>query len=75
LNNCKKSTTQYSDVIEYINSDSVKYLESLSDEKISKIDLFYLDSYDLNVTNQDPSANHHLNELKAIYNLITTKDE
>ena len=71
IDKCKSSTKEFREVIQYINSDSVEYLSSLSDEEISKVDLFYLDSYDLNVTNQEPSAKHHLNELRSIYDRIS----
>lgn len=49
--------------------DSVKFLESKEREyeKLSrKIDLLYLDSYDLDINNWHPSAQHHIYELLAI---------
>jgi len=70
LNKCKETTKKFSDVIDYVNSDSVQYLKLLPDNDVSKVDLFYFDSYDLNVTNQDPSAKHHLMELEAVYNRL-----
>jgi hypothetical protein len=45
-------------------SDSVKWLESLSD--LSSIDLFYLDSMDVKWSKDENSAEHHLKEFKAI---------
>lgn len=45
-------------------SDSVVWLESLDD--LSNVDLFYLDSYDVKWMDDTPSAEHHLNEFKAI---------
>jgi len=45
-------------------SDSVSWLSSLQD--LSNIDLFYLDSYDVEWLDDDPSAQHHLKEFKAI---------
>ena len=45
-------------------SDSVAWLESLDD--LSNVDLFYLDSYDVKWMDDTPSAEHHLNEFKAI---------
>jgi len=45
-------------------SDSVSWLASLSD--LNSVNLFYLDSYDVDWTNDDPSAQHHLKEFKAI---------
>lgn len=45
-------------------SDSVSWLSSLQD--LNNIDLFYLDSYDVEWFDDDPSAQHHLKEFKAI---------
>ncbi len=45
-------------------SDSVAWLQSLTD--IDKIDLFYLDSYDVKWNNDLLSAEHHLKEFLAI---------
>lgn len=45
-------------------SDSVIWLESQND--LSDVDLFYLDSYDVDWTNDTPSAEHHLKEFKVI---------
>jgi len=67
MNNCKESTKQFSDVIEYVISDSVTYLESLSDEEVKQIDFIYFDSYDLNIKDAVPSQLHHFMELNAVY--------
>lgn len=45
-------------------SDSVEWLKSLND--LNNIDLFYLDSYDVDWDNDLPSAEHHLNEFLSI---------
>ncbi len=45
-------------------SDSVSWLASLSD--LSDVDLFYLDSYDVEWANDTPSAEHHLKEFQVI---------
>lgn len=45
-------------------SDSVEWLKSLED--LDKVDLFYLDSYDVKWKDDKLSAEHHLNEFKAI---------
>lgn len=45
-------------------SDSVAWLKSRTD--LSEIDLFYLDSYDVEWSDDIPSATHHLNEFLAI---------
>lgn len=49
----------------FITDDSVHALNEWS--KPSEIDLLYLDSFDLDVTNILPSALHHLMELTSIY--------
>ena len=67
INSCKEYTKEFSDIIEYINSDSVTYLESLSDEDVQNIDLFYFDSYDLAIPDPVPSQLHHYRELAAVY--------
>ena len=71
MDNCKELTKEFSDVIEYINSDSITYLKSLSNNEVKKIDLFYFDSFDLNLTDPEPSQQHHLNELLSVYNRIS----
>lgn len=45
-------------------SDSVAWLAAQSD--LDQVDLFYLDSYDVDWTNDSPSAEHHLKEFKVI---------
>lgn len=45
-------------------SDSVSWLASLSD--LNTIDLFYLDSYDVEWLDDTPSATHHLKEFQTI---------
>ena len=80
IKKCKKITSQFSDNITYVNKDSIEFLEQLDPEICHKLDLVYLDSLDLNVTKPHPSSNHHLNELKAIYdhlnkNIIIAVDD
>ena len=45
-------------------SDSVTWLSKQQD--LSSVDLFYLDSWDVKWENDQDSAEHHLNEFKAI---------
>lgn len=45
-------------------SDSVEWLKNQSD--LDKIDLFYLDSYDVEWVDDEPSADHHLKEFRVI---------
>tara|TARA_Y100000310_G_C20535970_1_gene740860 strand:- start:487 stop:1056 length:570 start_codon:yes stop_codon:yes gene_type:complete len=65
LDNCKKTTKEFSDSIEYVCSDSVSFLNKISAEH--KWDLIYLDSWDLHIPDPHLSADHHLKELKALY--------
>lgn len=50
-------------------SDSVSWLSSL--DNLEKVDLFYLDSYDVDWDNDIPSAEHHLKEFLSIEKFIT----
>jgi len=45
-------------------SDSVKWLQQLTD--LDQVDLFYLDSYDVDWNDDTASAEHHLNEFLTI---------
>lgn len=67
INNCKNTTKEFADVIEYVISDSVSYLESMSDSEVASIDYVYFDSYDLFVPDPIPSQLHHYRELAAVY--------
>ena len=67
INSCKEYTKEFLDVIEYVTSDSVTYLESLSDKNVQNIDFFYFDSYDLAIPDPIPSQLHHYRELAAVY--------
>jgi hypothetical protein len=51
-------------------SDSVVWLESLID--LDQVDLFYLDSYDVDWNNDTASADHHLKEFEIIQPFIRT---
>lgn len=67
LNLCKEHTKEFSSHIEYIQSDSVSCIANLDNDLIFKLDLVYLDSWDFNVPQPHDSANHHLQELMALY--------
>lgn len=67
ISNCKNTTKEFADVIEYVTSDSVSYLESMSDLEVASIDYVYFDSYDLFVPDPIPSQLHHYRELAAVY--------
>ena len=71
MNNCKNYTKNFSDVIEYVVSDSVSYLKSLNDEFVKNVDFIFFDSYDLNLTDPLPSEIHHFRELLAVYDRLS----
>ncbi len=48
--------------------DSVEFLENF--KRAEYIDILYLDSYDLNWDNPEPSAEHHLKEIKAVFHKL-----
>jgi len=62
---CKEITQPFSDVIEYVCSDSLLFLKDIA--RAHQWDLIYLDSLDLDLLNPLPSSSHHLKELKLIY--------
>lgn len=73
IESCKKTTEKFSDVIEYVVSDSVSYLKNMKDEDVSKIDLLYLDSWDFSVPDPVPSQLHHFLELYSVYDRLSPK--
>lgn len=67
--NCRFAKNNTSDRTMIYCGDSVKFLvhkEQEFDKLGRKIDLLYLDSYDLDINNWHPSAQHHIYELLAI---------
>lgn len=70
LEECKKLTKNNKSVINYVYGNSIDILKLMSDEKIKNMDLFYLDSMDLDFNNPERSAEHHLKELKHIINRL-----
>ena len=71
IKNAKQSTKEFQDVIEYVISDSVEYLESMTDKEVEEVDLFYFDSYDFIAIDPIPSQLHHLRELLAVYKRLS----
>jgi hypothetical protein len=71
IESCKITTSAYSDVIEYVISDSVKYLEDMTDEIVKQIDFIYFDSYDFYVPDPMPSQLHHFRELMGVYKRLS----
>ena len=52
--------------IEFVVSDSVEYLSSMNKADIKELDVVYLDSYDVDLNNPEPSENHGYNEFRSI---------
>ena len=50
--------------------DSVNFIKNLDDEFIETLDLIFLDSYDLDIENPEPSQQHGLNEFMLLNNKI-----
>lgn len=71
LNNAKEAVflyvPDYEKNIHYVCSDSVAYLSQFN----RPIDFLYLDSYDYELDNPEPSQLHHLNEIEAAYPFLT----
>lgn len=59
----KRDSHAYVSAMDFVVSDSVKFLENFKD----KIDFLYLDSLDYEIDNPTPSQEHHLKELIASY--------
>ena len=62
----KRLSNQMSKMTELHVSDSVEFLKNLSRYKIEKVDLFYLDSRDVEWEEPEASARHGLEEYKAM---------
>ena len=71
ISNCQEFTKEFSHVIDYVVSDSVYYLKTLKDDFVSKIDLIFFDSYDVNLDEPLPSQIHHLRELLSVYDRLS----
>jgi len=59
----------YQKAVSLICSDSVDFLKNFN----QKIDFLYLDSYDFDSTNPSPSQYHHLKEIEAAYDKLTSR--
>lgn len=53
--------------INIFTSDSVRFLKLLDKDIVRNLDIVYLDSFDLDLMNPEPSENHGLNEFINIY--------
>jgi len=67
---CKKITEKFSDVIQYVVSDSVAFLREMNDNEVNQIDLLYLDSWDFYAPDPVPSQLHHFLELNSVYDRL-----
>lgn len=63
VESAKEATQQYSTNSHVICEDSIKFLKEFN----QPIDFLYLDSYDFDFNNPNPSQEHHLRELVAAY--------
>jgi hypothetical protein len=67
--NCSVARTIVNNEIsEIFCDDSVNFLSTINS---TEVDLFFLDSYDVDWNDCSPSANHHLKEFKEIENNLT----
>ena len=72
-NACRRSreaTQSFGDIVTVTESDSVSYLASFNE---GIIDFLYLDSYDYDAQNPNPSQEHHKKEIIAGYNKLHKK--
>ena len=60
-------TSFLEDSVEVIEGDSISYLKSFN---VGLIDFLYLDSYDFEADNPNPSQEHHHKEIIAAYNKL-----
>lgn len=58
--------------IEFYTDDSVQYIMNIAPYKIKKLDVIYLDSFDLDIKNPQPSEQHGLDEFLLLNKYIKT---
>ena len=63
----RAQTESWKDHVDIVHSDSLPFLENW---KHGPIDFLYLDSYDYESHNPDPSQQHHLREIQAVYDKL-----
>lgn len=66
----RKAAKIFGSNVEVIQSDSVAYLANFNK---GLIDFLYLDSFDFDWKNPNPSQEHHLKEIEAVYSKIHKK--
>ena len=64
--NARQAVAVFNDKVNFIVSDSVALLKNFRQYN-QQIDFLYLDSFDVDRNNPDPSQQHHLKEIKAAY--------
>lgn len=63
----KNSLMRYeSDTITVVTADSVQYLKSLDENIVKSLDVIFLDSFDLDLINPEPSEHHGLMEFESL---------
>ncbi len=67
--NATTAIAAYKEYVHVIKNDSVEFLRNFS----QKIDFLYLDSFDFDENNPDPSQQHHLREIEAAYDKLAPK--
>jgi hypothetical protein len=67
VNNSRAAVKQYAANV--IHDDSINFLANFP----YQIDFLYLDSYDFDFWNPEPSQQHHLKEISAVYPHLTDK--
>jgi len=63
----KGVTKKYKDYIDFTQDDSVNFLMNFE----KPIEFLYLDSYDFDVNDPEPSQMHHLREIEVAYDKLT----
>lgn len=63
VKNAKNATIAYKKYRKVVCSDSIAFLKNFN----QPIDFLYLDSYDFELNNPNPSQQHHLREIEAAY--------
>jgi hypothetical protein len=69
LREAKKGLGRAAGCVNFIHSDSIPFLQTFG----KPIDLLYLDSYDFDSNNPEPSQMHHLREIEAAYPFLTDR--
>lgn len=69
IENARISTQKYGNNVQFFCCDSIEFLRQFN----QKIDFLYLDSFDYDFNNPNPSQAHHLNEAMAAYHKLHEK--